>query len=185
MSKLQGKKILVGISGGIAAYKIATLINQLLKNGAEVRVIMTEAATKFVTPITFQALTNRAVYTDMFSSINAEEVEHISLAKWCDIFVLAPATANTIGKLANGIADNMLTTVIMALPQNKKVVIAPAMNTEMWLNRITQDNVDYLKKIDNKYIFEDPQPGLLACRDEGIGKVAETENIIKTIEKNI
>ncbi len=105
---MKSKKILLGITGGIAAYKACSLVGLFLKEGAEVKVIMTEAATKFVAPLTFQALTNHAVYVDMFEVINKEEVEHISLAKWADVFIIAPASANTIGKLTCGIADNLL-----------------------------------------------------------------------------
>lgn len=179
---LKNKNILIGISGGIAAYKICSLINHFIKEGADVRVIMTDAAKKFVTPLTFQALTNHPVYSDLFEIYDQNAVEHIWLAKWPHVFVLAPATANTIGKIAQGFADNMLTTVIMALPKKTKVVIAPAMNTEMWNNEIVQKNVDILKKMD-KYIFVDPRPGILACRDEGIGKVADSKDIISSVQK--
>lgn len=181
---LAGKKILVGITGGIAVYKIASLVNNFIKLGAEVKVIMTEAATKFVTPLTFQALLNDEVYIDMWVVKDARTVEHVSLAKWADLFVLAPATANTIGKIVNGIADNLLTTVIMALPQKTKVIIVPAMNTEMWLNTIVQDNIKRLKKFNEKYIFVEPRSGILACRDEGVGKLAQIEDIIKIVGNN-
>jgi len=121
-------------------------------------------------------LTNHPVYTDMFDIINPEEVEHISLAKWPDIAVIAPITANTLSKIAIGIADNLLTTVIMALSQKTKVIMAPAMNVEMWKNPIIQRNVFSLKK-SKKYFFVDPKGGVLACRDEGIGKIAKIEDI--------
>ena len=176
---MKGKKIIVGITGGIAAYKACSLINLFLKDGADVKVIMTPSATKFVTPITFQTLTNHAVYVDMFEIINKEEVEHISLAKWADIFIIIPASANTIGKIANGIADNLLTTVIMALPQKTKVIIVPAMNTEMWNNPIIQNNITSLKKINKKYFFIDPEEGILSCRDIGVGKIADNEVILE------
>ena len=148
--KLDGKKILVGITGGIAVYKIATLVNNFIKLGAQVKIIMTEAATKFVTPLTFQTLLNDDVYIDMWAAKDTKKVEHISLAKWADVFVLAPATANTIGKIANGISDNLLTTVVMALPQKTKVVVAPAMNIEMWSNPIVKNNIKRLKELDKK-----------------------------------
>lgn len=182
---MKNKKILVGITGGIAVYKICSLINMFIKEGADVKVIMTEAAIKFVSPLTFQALTNHAVYSDMFEIINKEEVEHISLAKWADIFVLAPATANTIGKVANGILDNLLTTVIAALPQKIKVIIAPAMNSEMWKNPIVQENINKLGKQKNKYIFIEPRSGVLACRDEGIGKLAENKDIFDAVKSSL
>ena len=182
--KLAGKKIIIGITGGIAVYKIATLVNNFIKLGVQVKVIMTEAATKFVTPLTFQALLNDEVYIDMWRTKDATKVEHISLAKWADVFVLAPATANTIGKIANGIADNLLTTVIMALPKDTHIIIAPAMNTEMWSNKIVQNNIETLKKIDKRYFFVEPRSGVLACRDEGIGKLAEVEDIITATLSN-
>src|SRR5680860_262152 len=174
---MKNKKILIGVSGGIAVYKTCILVNNLLKSGADVKVIMTEAATKFVSPLTFQALTNHAVYIDMFKIVNKEEVEHISLAKWADVLVISPATANTIAKIALGIADNLLTTVTMALPKNTKVVFVPAMNSSMWENPITQKNVSILEKIGDKYIFVSPREGILACRDKGRGKIAKEESI--------
>lgn len=177
---IKGKKVLVGITGGIAVYKVATLVNTFIKLGADVKIIMTESATKFVNPLTFQTLLNDNVYVDMWNAKDRNSVEHISLAKWADVFVLAPATANTIGKIANGIADNLLTTVIMALPKHINIILAPAMNVEMWSNKIVQDNISKLKKIDKKYIFIEPRSGILACRDEGIGKLADVDDIINT-----
>jgi phosphopantothenoylcysteine decarboxylase / phosphopantothenate---cysteine ligase len=179
---LKNKNILIGITGGIAVYKICSLVNEFIKEGADVRVIMTDAAKKFVTPLTFQALTNHPVYSDLFEIYDQNAVEHIWLAKWPHVFVLAPATANTIAKLANGFADNMLTTVIMALPKKTKVVIAPAMNTEMWSNEIVQKNIIVLRKTD-KYAFVEPRAGILACRDEGIGKVADFHDIASAVKK--
>ncbi len=181
---MKQKKILIGICGGIAVYKIASLVNYFVKYGCEVRVIMTSSATQFVTPLTFQALTRNAVYLDTFDTINEKEIEHISLAKWADVFVVAPATANTISKIACGIADNLLTTVLMASPQKTKVIFAPAMNIEMWKNPILQKKVDFLKNISKKYIFIEPRSGVLACGDEGIGKLADPEEIAK-VTKNI
>lgn len=177
-TSLKNKNILVGVTGGIAVFKVCSLINHFIKEGADVRVVMTEAAKKFVTPLTFQALTNHPVYSDLFEIYDQNAVEHIWLAKWPHIFVLAPATANTIGKIAYGFADNMLTTVIMALPKKTKVLIAPAMNTEMWNNEIVQKNVSSLRKT-KKYFFVEPRGGILACRDEGIGKIADLDVIFK------
>lgn len=180
---MKNKKILIGITGGIAVYKIATLVNLCQKYGARVKVIMTEGATKFVAPLTFQSLVGDQVYLDTFKNVNPEEIEHISLAKWADILVIAPATANTISKIACGIADNLLTTVTMAMPKNKKVIIAPAMNVEMWNNPLLQRNVDILNNQNGKYIFVEPRKGVLACKDEGIGKLADLEDIIKQIKR--
>lgn len=182
-NNISKKKILVCVTGGIAAYKTCSLINSLISLGADIKVVMTESAEKFVGRTTFQALTNHAVYTDLFDIQNPEEVEHIALAGWPDIVVIAPATANTIAKLAYGFADNLLTTIILALPKNVKVVIAPAMNTKMWENPLVQENIAKLKK--HKFIFLDPRSGVLACRDEGMGKIADTETIMNVVQKNI
>jgi len=133
--------------------------------------------------LTFQTLSNNPVYLDLFDVIDKTKVEHIDLADWCDVFMLAPATANTISKIALGIADNLLTTVIMALPQKTPVIIASAMNVHMWENEIVQKNIQTLKNFKNKYIFIEPQKGMLACGYEGKGKLAKTEDIIKTIKK--
>ena len=180
---MKNKKILVGITGGIAAYKVCSLINMFFKEGADIKVVMTPAATEFVSSLTFQTLTNHAVYVDMFEIINKEEVEHISLANWADIMLIAPATANTIGKIAHGIADNLLTTIVMALPTKTPVVIAPAMNNRMWENPIVRKNIEILKGQKNKYIFIPPRKGVLACRYEGKGKIAENEDILVVVKK--
>jgi len=158
------------------------LVTCLLKEGYDVKVMMTDGATKFVSPLTFQALTNHAVYTDMWNIQNPEEVEHISLAKWADAVVIAPATANTISKIANGLADNFLTTIILATPSKTPIILAPAMNTQMWLNPMTQKNIDTLKTFD-KYNIVNPREGKLACRDEGAGKIADIEAIIFEIKE--
>ncbi|MEK6841463.1 MAG: bifunctional phosphopantothenoylcysteine decarboxylase/phosphopantothenate--cysteine ligase CoaBC [Nanoarchaeota archaeon] len=179
---MKNKKILVGITGGIAAYKTCSLVNMFLKEGADVKVIMTYGATNFVTPLTFQSLTNHPVYLDMWQTYNKEEVEHISLAKWADILVISPATANIIGKIAHGIADDLLTTATMALPKGTSVLIIPAMNTNMWENPIVQENVKKLAS-NNKYHFIDPRKGVLACRDEGSGKIADNKDIFEETQK--
>ena len=183
MSPNKQKKIIIGVTGGIAAYKICLLINQLKREGCEIKVIMTKAATKFVSPLTFQTLSNNPVYLDLFDVIDKTKVEHIDLADWCDVFVLAPATANTISKIALGIADNLLTTVIMALPKKTPIIIAPAMNVHMWKNSIFQKNLQVLKKYKNKYIVVSPQKGILACGYEGEGKLAKIEDVIKVIKR--
>lgn len=179
---MKNKKILVGVTGGIAAYKTCSLVNMFLKEGADVKIVMTEGATKFVTPLTFQSLTNHPVYTDMWQTYNKDEVEHISLAKWADVMVISPATANIIGKIAHGIADNLLTTVVMALPKETPVLIVPAMNTNMWENPIVQKNVETLLE-HKKYKFIDPRKGVLACRDEGSGKIADNAEILEETRK--
>jgi len=187
---MKKSKILIGITGGIAAYKICSLINQLKKAGHEVKVIMTDAATKFVGPLTFQTLSNNRVYTDIFSWQEAYSPEHIALADWCDIMVIAPATANTIGKIALGFADNLLTSTVMALPKDTPVLLVPAMNIHMWENTIFQGNIKKLSEIkikgkQLKYSIVEPREGMLACGYEGKGVIAENENIIEAINKII
>ncbi|SDY92730.1 bifunctional phosphopantothenoylcysteine decarboxylase/phosphopantothenate--cysteine ligase CoaBC [Tindallia californiensis] len=166
---LQGKHIVVGVTGGIAAYKACELVSRLSKQQATVEVVMTEAATSFVNPETFQALSRNPVITSLFQSIKYWEIEHISLAQKTDAMIVAPATANIIGKVANGIADDFLSTMIMA--STVPVILAPAMNTYMYENPILQRNVKCLKGYG--YHFVDPYEGLLACGDKGKGKMAE------------
>lgn len=174
---LKGKNIVLGVTGGIAVYKAADLVSKLVKNHANVDVIMTEGATKFVTPLTFQTMSQNVVHTEMFGLITNFDVEHISLAQKADIILIAPATANTIGKIANGIADNMLTTVVMA--SKAKIIFAPAMNTNMYNNPIVQENIEKLKKLGHEFIK--PGEGRLACGDYGAGKMAEPSNILEYI----
>lgn len=174
---LSNKNVIVGVCGGIAAYKAADLVSRLKKQNAKVDVIMTENATKFVSPLTFQTLATSPVYVDMFAEPKHFDVEHISLAKRADVFIIAPATANVIGKIANGIADDLLTTTIMAT--RAKVIFAPAMNTNMYLNPIVQKNIAYLRELG--YEFIEPGTGMLACKDYGPGRMAEPAEIVEYI----
>ncbi len=178
---LKGKTVVLAVTGSIAAYKIATLASQLGKLHAEVHVLMTENATNFITPITFETLTGNKCLVDTFDRNFQFNVEHVSLAKKADVVLIAPASANVIGKLANGIADDMLTTTIMACKCKK--IISPAMNTNMFENPIVQDN---LKKLEY-YGYEVIQPavGLLACKDVGAGKMPEPEVLLEYIKKEI
>lgn len=175
---LKNKNILLGVTGGIAAYKSAALVSKLRKTGANVKVIMTSSACEFISPLTFQTLSNNIVHTEMFNQLYNMDVEHISLAKWADVFVIAPASANTIAKMANGIADNMLTTVFLA--SRSKVLVAPAMNTFMLNNEATIKNLKTLE--DRGISILDTQSDVLACGDEGSGKMLEPEDILFEIE---
>lgn len=177
MEKLQGKCIVLGITGGIAAYKMANVASGLRKAGADVHVIMTENATQFITPLTFETLTNNRCVVDTFARDFKYDVTHISLAKAADLILIAPATANVIAKMAHGIADDMLTTTVLAARCKK--LVAPAMNTAMLENPITQDNLSLLQK----YGFEiiDPAVGMLACKDVGSGKLPEPEVLLDRI----
>ena len=173
---MKNKKILIGITGGIAIYKTCSLIRMFIKNGAEVKVVMTDSATKLISPIAFHSLSGNPVYVKIFEPIKKNAVDHINLTDWCDIFILAPVTANTIGKIANGIADNLLTTTIIALPKEKPVLIAPAMNTNMWENEFVKKNIETIKKTNNYYIVE-PEIGLLAEGHRGKGALADITKI--------
>jgi phosphopantothenoylcysteine decarboxylase/phosphopantothenate--cysteine ligase len=173
--------VVLGVTGGIACYKACDLVSRLVKNNFEVHVIMTKNACEFVTPLTFQTLSSNKVVTDMFENTSSFDVEHISLAQSADIFVVAPATANFIGKAANGIADDMLTTTVMAT--KAPLIIAPAMNTNMWENPILKDNLEKLKKFGVQVVA--PDEGRLACGDIGKGKLAEVEEILEVIGKAV
>ena len=166
--------IVIGMCGGIACYKVCSVIREIKKLGANVDVIMTKNATEFITPLTIKSLSNSPVVVDMFHQTDNFDIEHISLAQKADIILIAPATANIIGKVANGIADDMLSTVVMAT--KAKVVFAPAMNTNMYTNPIVQQNIKKLKELG--YLFIEPQVGILACGTTGLGKLADTKTIV-------
>ncbi len=171
------KNIVVGVSGGIAAYKACDVVSKLKKQGFKIDVIMTKNAQEFVSPLTFQTLSNQKVVTDMFETPSDWNVEHIELAKKADVFVIVPATANIIGKIANGIADDMITTTIMATEAKK--VIVPAMNTKMYHNPFVQENILKLKR--HGYYFIEPVSGLLACGDTGKGKMEDPTVIVEEL----
>ncbi len=174
------KNIILGVTGSIAAYKAADISNILTKHGYNVEVIMTKSAAEFVTPLTFQSLTKNKVYTNMFEEITPSVIKHISLAKKADLCLIAPASANIIGKLANGIADDMLSTVVMAM-NNVPVYICPAMNTNMYINPIVQKNITFLAECG--YRFIEPKEDVLACGDIGKGALADVDTIIGTVEE--
>ena len=171
--------IVIGITGGISAYKSCGLVSYLRSEEANVDVIMTKSATEFITPLTLETLSGNKVIIDMFACPDYRDVHHISLASKADLFVIAPATANIIGKVANGIADDMLSTTIMAT--KAPVVFAPAMNNNMYENKIVQDNIKKLKKYGYKFI--EPSVGHLACGTTAKGKLPKTEEIVKYLRK--
>ena len=181
MESLQGKCVLLGVTGGIAAYKMANVASGLRKAGAEVHVIMTENATQFITPLTFETLTNNRCVVDTFARDFQYDVTHVSLAKKADLILIAPATANVIAKLAHGIADDMLTTTVLA--SRCKKLVAPAMNTAMLENPITQDNLETLRKYG--FTIVEPAVGMLACKDVGSGKLPEPEVLLDRIAMEI
>lgn len=178
---LKDKNILLGVTGGIAAYKIANLASMLKKQGANVKVIMTENACQFITPMTFETLTAQKVYTDTFDRNFEFKVDHIELGKWADVFLIAPATANVIGKLANGIADDMLTTTALAM--RCPIVVSPAMNTTMFENKVVKHNIMKLRTYGMDIIL--PASGHLACGDSGAGKMPEPEMLLEYIKRAV
>ncbi len=175
------KNILVGVTGGIAAYKSAGIVSLLKKKGYNVKVVMTENATKIIGPLTLETLSRNRIYVDMWDSNPHYEVEHISLADWADVVLIAPATYNIIGKVANGISDDMLTTVISAVSVRKPVFFALAMNVNMYENPILKENINKLKSFG--YRFIDAEEGLLACNYSAKGRMSEPEDIVNEIER--
>lgn len=178
---LSGKTVVLGVTGGIAAYKACELTSRLRKAGAQVYVVMTKNACEFVAPLTFETLSNHPVVTDTFARPEKWEVEHVALAKRADVFVIAPATANIMAKLAVGLADDMLSTT--ALATRAPLLIAPAMNTGMWENAATRQNVETLRARGARLIG--PEGGFLACGDQGAGRMSEPETIFDAIAETL
>jgi len=184
MKKLpKNRNILIGICGGISVYKSCELIRLLIKSDHKVKVVMTKAATRFINPLVFRTLSKNPVYVEMFSENQKEYTKHISLAKWADLCVVAPISANTLSKVALGICDNLLTTVLCALPDSKKIILVPAMNNFMWKNPLIQENVNKFKKI-KRFVLIFPKSGELACGAEGEGRMPEAKEIYKAINSN-
>ncbi|PID29409.1 MAG: bifunctional phosphopantothenoylcysteine decarboxylase/phosphopantothenate--cysteine ligase CoaBC [Candidatus Cloacimonadota bacterium] len=177
LQNLKNRKVLVGITGGIAAYKIPLFIRLLVKAGAEVKVIISENGLQFVTRVTLETVSKNSIYSDTFGEINDYSTEHIALTDWADIFVLAPATANIIGKFASGIGDDAISTALLAF--DKKIIIAPAMNCKMYENFAVQRNMEYLKSNGIKFI--DAVEGDLACGYSGKGRMAEPEDLLREV----
>ena len=180
IKNLNGKNILLGVTGGISAYKSCELSRLLIKDGADVNVVMTSNAEKFVSALTFQYLTGNKVSNDMYD-VSDPKISHIDLADKADLIIICPATANFISKFANGIADNLLLNILLAT--KVQIIVCPAMNVNMYENKIIQENITRLKK--NGVIFIEPEPGELACGWEGKGRLAEIENILKFIKKKL
>ncbi len=174
----KGRKVLLGLTGGIACYKVPYLIRFLTKEGVVVKVVMTQAATRFITPLTLETVSGNPVAVEMFPEGQLVAARHIDLAQWPDLIVVAPATANFLGKTAHGISDDLLTTIICATPQ--PVMIAPAMNLHMWNNSVTQRNYTSLKELG--YLFVDPVEGEMACDDYGVGRMAEPQEIFEAVK---
>ena len=177
---LKGRNIILGICAGIAIYKVCDLVRSLVKMEANVTCVMTEAATKFVTPLTFQSLSKNKVVYDMFDT-SYFEIEHVSLAQKADVYVIVPATANTISKLANGMADNLVTST--AIATTAKIIVCPAMNHNMYHHKAVEKNIEILKKYG--YEIVDAKPGLLACGVVGDGCLADNETILEVIKNQL
>jgi phosphopantothenoylcysteine decarboxylase/phosphopantothenate--cysteine ligase len=178
---MKGRRILLGVTGGIAVYKAADLCSKLVQAGADVTVVMTDSAQRFVAPLTFETLSRRPVYTDLWRPDREFNPTHIALADWAELVVVAPATANIIGKLVHGIGDDLLSTVLLSV--GAPVVVAPAMNVRMWQNRVVQDNVRRLKELGHVVI--EPGEGYLACGTVGVGRLAEVPDILNAIAERL
>ena len=184
---LSGRRIAVALSGGIACYKTATLVSQLVQQGADVRVLMTDAATKFVGPLTFQSLSGKPVLTSVWQSDDHPDSQHVGVARWCELLVIAPATADLIAKLAHGLTGDVVTLVACALPSTPgatPLLIAPSMNADMWANPIVQKNVATLKELPN-FTLAGPDDGWQACRTKGSGRMSEPGTILEAIEQKL
>jgi phosphopantothenoylcysteine decarboxylase/phosphopantothenate--cysteine ligase len=177
VTPLKGREIVVGVCGGIAAYKVADLVSKLVQLGAGVTVAMTPEAQRFVTPLTFEALSARPVRTDTFDLVESSDPQHIALTERADLMLIAPATSNIIAKIAHGLCDDLVS--LLAAAAACPVVFAPAMNNRMWANPITQENVAKLEKLGYKFIG--PESGWLACRNIGPGRLAEPQTILDAV----
>ncbi len=175
-------RLLLGVTGGIAVYKACELVRLAVKSGTEVRVVMTRNASRFVGPLTFETLTGHPVMRDTFQGGETGTIDHIAWAKWPTVAAVAPLTANTLGKLACGLADDALSTVLMALPRGVPVVLGPAMNTEMWFHPVVQRNLGWLQAIE-RYRIVEPVDKELACGDVGRGGLAGPDELWKAIEE--
>lgn len=172
--------IVLGVTGSISAYKAADIANRLTKDGHDVHVVLTEGGAKFITPLTLQTLTKNRVCMDAFAEDDPSVVQHIDLAEKADIVLIAPATGNIIGKIAAGIADDLLSAVVMAAANQAPIYIAPAMNTNMYLNPVVQENIEKLRSLG--YHFIDPREAMLACGTMGTGALADVDEIVEKIE---
>ena len=176
------RKVIVAVAGGVSCYKSATLVSQLVQSNASVRVIMTESATRFVGPLTFQSLSGQTVLTNIWQSDEHPESQHIGLAQWCDIMIIAPATANMIAKLAMGLTDDVVSLTASALPQTTPLLLAPAMNAEMWGNPILKRNLATVQQIPTCHTIG-PEEGWQACRNSGPGRMSEPLTIVEAAIK--
>lgn len=176
-SSLTDKKVLIALTGGIACYKTATLVSRLVQSSAEVRVIMTEAATKFITPLTLQSLSGHPVLTSMWKHDDRPDSQHVGLARWCDVYAIAPCSADMIAKLAHGLTPDLVSLTASALPGDTPLLLAPAMNADMWANPICQRNLSLLRELLPNLNEVGPDEGWQACRTNGGGRMSEPEAV--------
>lgn len=177
---VRGRRIIVGLTGGIACYKVATVVSRLVQGGAEVTVLMTEAATRFVTPLTFQALTGRAVYSDQWQHVEAQDPQHIALARSADVMIIAPCSMDMLARLVHGRTNDVVSLVVSAIDRSKQpVLLAPSMNAVMWNQPATQRNIKQLRA--DEFAIIDPDTGWQACRTEGVGRLPEPEALVEAV----
>ena len=181
---LAGRRVLIGISGGIAVYKVCTVVSRLAQMGAEVTVAMTDAATKFVAPLTFQALSGRPVYTSQWEHVESQDPQHVSLARAADCMLIAPCTMDMCARLASGRTDDMVSLLVSAIDRSERpVLLAPSMNAAMWGQPATRRNIQTLK--DDGFTVIDPESGWQACRTEGVGRLPEPEDLIDLVIQTV
>ena len=178
------KKILIGITGGISAYKTIELIRALKKAGHQVKTIVTKKGLDFVTPLTLKTISGETVYLDNLECVTPD-IDHIALSLWCDVYLIAPCSANTLAKIAHGIADNLLTSSVLSLPNTTPLILCPAMNTRMWEKPVTTNNIALISKFYTNSSLVPPREGELACGETGIGAMATNEETIRTLLKVI
>ena len=176
--ELKGKRIAVALSGGIACYKTATVVSRLAQAGADARVLMTEAATRFITPMTLQSLSGHSVLTSIWQSDDRPDSQHIGVARWCDVLIIAPCSADMLARLAHGLTGDVVSLVASALPAKTPLLAAPAMNADMWANPVVQKNLDALRTLLPNFHEVGPESGWQACRTSGSGRMSEPEAIV-------
>ncbi|MEM6855456.1 MAG: flavoprotein [Planctomycetota bacterium] len=180
-SPLDGRRVLVALTGGIAAYKTATLVSRLVQAGAEVRVAMTESATRFIMPLTLQSLSGHPALTSMWEHDDRPDSQHVGLARWCDLMVVAPCSADMLGKLAAGLTPDLVSLTVCALPAETPLLVAPAMNADMWASPIVQRNLQTLRDLLPNFHEVGPDEGWQACRTSGSGRMSEPEAILEQV----
>jgi len=185
VSPMQGRKIAVALTGGIACYKVATLVSRLSQQGASVRVLMTEAATRFITPLTLQSLSGHSVLSSIWQSDDRPDSQHIGIARWCDMMIIAPCSADMLARISQGLTGDIVSLVACALPAKTPLLVAPAMNADMWANPMVQRNLKTLRDLLPNFHEIGPEEGWQACRTRGEGRMSEPETILKAAESTI